>query len=94
MRTKATAALESGRDFLSLHAAMQMIDNRALLVESCKKILELDDVSVRLHTGKLEVQIWGRNLHVTDLNAGGVRVHGIIQSVELKPRRVSQKERP
>ena len=58
---------------------------RDVLVENCRRILELNDVLVRLRTGRLSIQIWGQGLTVTDLNAGGVRVSGEIRNVELTP---------
>ena len=77
--------LERAMEFCSVSTTLHIVENRDVLVENCRRILELNDVLVRLRTGRLSIQIWGQGLTVTDLNAGGVRVSGEIRNVELTP---------
>lgn len=64
--------------YLHLHA------NRELRVENCMKIMEYNDVLVRLRTRDMALEIWGTGLRVYDYNDSSVIVRGKIASVALE----------
>lgn len=67
--------------YLHLHG------NRELRVENCMKILEYNDVLVRLQTRDMVLEIWGTSLRVYDYNDSSVIVRGKISSVQLQEKR-------
>lgn len=76
---------DAAKRICCLHAMLHVVDNQALIVENCRRIVELNEVLVRLQAGQLQILVWGQALRVSDLNANGVRVDGCIQSIELLP---------
>lgn len=77
----------TARELLCLNTSIQILDNTTLMTEQYTRLLEINDLLVRLVTGNLILSVWGNGLTVTDLKAGGVRVTGTITSVELMPRK-------
>lgn len=67
--------------YLHLHG------NRELRVENCMRILEYNEVLVRLQTRDMAVGIWGTGLRVYDYNDSSVLVRGKISSVTLEEKR-------
>lgn len=67
--------------YLHLHG------NRELRVENCMKILEYNDVLVRLQTRDMVLEIWGTTLRVDDYNDSSVIVRGRITSITLQEKR-------
>ena len=51
--------------------------------EFVEKILEYNDIMVKVRTWDMTIQIWGTNLSVNDFSSMGIYVCGKIQSVEL-----------
>lgn len=62
---------------------IQITGDREVLVECCKKILEYNDIMVKVKTWDMTVQIWGSGLTVNDFSSRGIYVCGKIQSIEL-----------
>lgn len=62
---------------------IQITGDCEVLVECCKKIIEYNDIMVKVRTRDLTVQIWGSGLSVNDFSAQGIYVCGKIHSVEL-----------
>ena len=69
---------------LYLNTYMNLTDNTHLEIENCKKIIELNDVYVRLKTSTLILQVWGEGLSVSDYNTAGVVIDGKISSIEFE----------
>lgn len=67
--------------YLHLHG------NKELRLENCRKILEYNDVCVRLQTNDMTVEIWGTELRVYDYNDSSVLVTGKLTSIGLKEKR-------
>lgn len=74
---------EKLRRFANMDTQIQITGNHEVLVECCKKILEYNDIMVKVRTWDMVVQIWGSGLSVNDFNSKGIYVCGNIQSVEL-----------
>lgn len=54
-----------------------------LRVENCRRILEYNEVLVRLRTADMTVEVWGEGLRVFDYNEKSVLVRGKISSIRL-----------
>lgn len=77
---------ERVRDLAFMDSQIQIIGNKEVLVDGCKKILEYDDVFVKVSTWNMIVNIWGSELTVNDFGSGEIFVCGKIQSIELENR--------
>lgn len=79
--------LKKGKDFISIGSQIQITGNSQVLVDGCKKILEYNDIFVKVKTWDMTVQIWGSGLSVDDFGSDVIYVCGKIQSVELEKNR-------
>ena len=73
------------RDKAYLNTYMALTDNTHMELENCKKILEYNDVRVKIRTATLTVSIWGHDLSISDYNTDGIVVNGSFSSVEFEP---------
>lgn len=62
---------------------IQILENREVVVEGCKEILEYDDNRIRLKTKRLEVSIWGGGLELKCFNAENIIISGKVERVEF-----------
>ncbi len=69
---------------LYLNSMMHIDGNRRIEIENCKKIIEYNDICVRLKTNSCTVCVWGTNLSVDDFCTGGIVINGKISSVEFE----------
>ncbi len=72
------------RKKLYLNTYMNITDNTHLEIENCKRILEYNDILVKLRTSTLTVSIWGQDLKISDYNTDGIVVDGKFSSVEFE----------
>lgn len=70
------------RLYLATHILMQ--DNTSLEIESVSKIREYNDICVSLTTSTLRIDVWGKNLSISDYNSSGVAIKGSISSIEFE----------
>lgn len=78
--------IETGRNFLYLNTLIHISDNSEVIIENCKKILEYNDIFLKVRTANLDVQIWGEDLRIHDYKINAVIVNGKISSIELFPK--------
>ena len=69
---------------LYLNTYMNLTDNTHLEIENCRKILEYNDIYVKIRTSTLIVSIWGQNLQISDYNTDGIIVDGNFSSIEFE----------
>ncbi len=69
---------------LYLNTYMNLTDNTHLELENCKKILEYNDIYVKIRTSTMIVSIWGQNIRISDYNTDGIIVDGVFSSVEFE----------
>lgn len=69
---------------LYLNTYMNLTDNTHLEIDNCKRIIELNDVYVRLKTSTVTLQVWGEDLKISDYNTAGVVIDGKISSIEFE----------
>lgn len=82
MYSSLTAKFIKKRIYLNTY--MNLTDNTHLEIENCKRIIELNDVYVRLKTSTVTLQVWGEDLKISDYNTAGVVIDGKISSIEFE----------
>ena len=75
------------RKKLYLQTHMLWLDNTYIEIENVGKILEYNDIRIRLMTSTLILDIWGEKLTVSSYGTAGVCVNGKISSVEFTPKK-------
>lgn len=81
---KITALKDFAQHTLYLEAHILMTDNRYIQIENCKKVLEYNDVYIKLMTSaKLIIQVWGSELTLDEYNREEVVIRGNITSIEF-----------
>ncbi len=69
---------------LYLNTHMNITDNTYLQIENCKRILDYNDIYIRIQTSTLTLQVWGKDLHISDYNTDGIIIEGVFSSVEFE----------
>ena len=69
---------------LYLNTYMNLTDNTHMEIENCQKILEYNDIYVKIRTSTLTISIWGQNIRISDYNTDGIVVDGKFSSVEFE----------
>ncbi len=69
---------------LYLNTYMNITDNTRLEIENCKRIIEYNDIYIKLRTATVILQIWGQNLKISDYNTDGILVEGKFSSIEFE----------
>lgn len=67
-----------------MNTYMTLTDNTHMEIENCKKILEYNDVYIKIKTATVIISIWGQNLKISDYNTDGIIVNGIFSSIEFE----------
>lgn len=66
-----------------LNTNISIIDNKRIEVENCKRIMEYNDIYVKLKTSTLILEVWGKDIVLSDYNMDGIVIEGDISSVEF-----------
>jgi sporulation protein YqfC len=67
-----------------LNTHMSLTDNTHLEIENVKKILEYNDIYIKVKTSTLIVSVWGEHLSVSDYNVDGIVINGVFSSIEFE----------
>jgi sporulation protein YqfC len=62
---------------------IELAGNREAVVDGCKGVVEYDDRTVRLSTGKMVVKLSGRDLNIRVLTHNSAIINGFISSIEF-----------
>ena len=73
--------------WMYLDSYLHLHGNRQLRLENCRRVLECNDLRVRLETRDLTVEIWGTGLRVFDYKSSSMLVTGRITGIELSETR-------
>ncbi len=73
--------------WLYLETSLHLLGNEELRIENCIRILEYNDVLVRVQTRDMTIEIWGNRLRVYDYNDASVIIKGSISSLSLTEKR-------
>ena len=63
---------------------INLTDNNHMEIENCKRILEYNDLYIKIRTSTLTVCIYGQNLDVSDYNNDGIIIDGKFSSIEFE----------
>ena len=66
-----------------LDTNISITDNTEVIVENCKKILEYNDILIKIATSTVTFQIWGKDLVIKNYEDKGLIIKGIISSIEF-----------
>lgn len=69
---------------LYLNTYMNLTDNTHIELENCQKILEYNDIFVKIRTSTLTVSVWGKNIKLSDYNTDGIIIDGKFTSIEFE----------
>lgn len=76
------------RNSVFLNTQIVITNNQSMIIETCKRILEYNDICLKLLTNTgLTVQIWGKKLSMSECSNDDIIISGTIDSVEFFLRR-------
>ena len=78
--------VEKIRKMFYMNSCISVLDNKQVLVENCKSLLECNEILVRIVAAGYIVEVWGRGLTTNNYSSGSVLVQGEIQSVSVTKR--------
>ena len=61
---------------------MTVISNRQIIFEGSKGVIEYNNSSIKINTGKYIVAFSGRSLHISSMNEYDLMIEGFITSIE------------
>ncbi len=61
---------------------MTVTDNKQIIFEGSKGIVEYNDKSIKINSGKYLVAFSGRSLHISSMNEYDLIIEGFITSIE------------
>ena len=64
--------------------SVSITDDSIVEIDNCRRIVEYNDVYIRIKTATVTVSVWGRDLIVNDFNTDGIVINGKISSVEFE----------
>ena len=74
-------------DSLYLDSCVTVNACESVRIENCKRVIECNEVLVRIKTTDCEVSIWGKDLVMECYKDSNIRVFGEIKSVEFEANR-------
>lgn len=73
----------SFRKIFATETSLQIYDNRRIVLSRCRRIIEYNDIYLRVDAGSVIIDVWGCGLMVDDYGTEGIDVRGSISSVEF-----------
>ena len=75
--------IDKGRSFLGSKSQIQITGRESVLIDGCRKIVEYNDIVVRVKTSDMTVSVWGSGMYASSFGTDCVYIYGKISSVEL-----------
>ena len=72
------------KERLYMNTYMTLTDNTHMEIENCRKILEYNDMCIKVKTATIVISIWGQNLKISDYNTDGIIINGKFSSIEFE----------
>ncbi len=63
---------------------INITDNAHMEIENCRKILEYNDLYIKIKTSTLTICIYGNNMNISDYNTDGIVVDGNFSTIEFE----------
>lgn len=74
------------RKKLYLNTHLLITDNNLIEIENCKKVVEYNDIYLKILTSNMILEVLGSELSISDYNTDGIIIRGKISSVEFMKR--------
>lgn len=68
-------------DYLNSH--ITIYDNRKVVIEKCRQIIECNEILSRVITPNYEIEVWGNDLKMSNYCTQSVEVTGTIQTINI-----------
>ena len=65
-------------------SSIEIVGNNKIIIENCKKILECNEIMIKLKTPFFYITVWGTELFINNFNKENIIVNGKISSVEFE----------
>lgn len=75
--------INSARSITMTNTNIQITDNSSVEIDNCRKIIEYNDIYVKIRASTVTIEVWGRNLSINDFNRPGIEINGVITNIEL-----------
>lgn len=80
---KLTGILDIPPSALSGVPQIELAGNREAVIDGCQGILEYDEDSIKLTTGKMSIRFTGRGLQIKVLTHDSAVIEGFIRNIEF-----------
>ena len=80
------------KEFMYLNSYINIIDNKKVVIENCKQILECNEVMALVATGSFQIEIWGKGLTLSNYCTDSVEVTGVVESVALTSKKQRKRD--
>ena len=84
--------VSNAKETFCLNSHITIIDDKVVVVENCKQILECNEILAKVLTHKFEIEIWGENLTLSNFCTESVEVRGKIKSINLNNKSSKEKD--
>lgn len=84
--SKVDTVKKAARKAMFLNTFVQLTDNKKAVIENCRHIVECNDIYVKVSTADFDIDVWGKDLTISDFNAEFVVINGTISSLEINPK--------
>ncbi len=71
------------KDLAYLGSYITISDNRSVLIENCRQICECSDIMAKVGAGDYYIEIWGKDLKMSNYTLDSVLIEGTIDSIKL-----------
>ena len=71
------------KDLASLGSIVTVSDYRSVLIENCRQVCEISEIYAKVSTGDYYVEIWGKDLKMSDYTQDSVIIKGTVESIKL-----------
>lgn len=71
------------KDLAHLSSFVTIQDNSTVMVENCSRVYECSDIMAKVSAGKYYIEIWGKNLSMSEYSQDCISIDGVIDSVRL-----------
>lgn len=69
------------------HSFIQIYDNKKMLIEICRNIVEFNENMIKLELAESDMVLMGFNLKFRNYNKNGIEVSGDIHSINFEEKR-------
>lgn len=72
---------EDFKKSLNKHSDIQITDNKSIVLDGCRRVIEYNENCIRLELAAVAVSVVGIELSIRNFNVGGIVIEGQIHSL-------------